>query len=552
MRFSKTWRFVIAIPLVFLALICLIVVLALLQIPSQKKFDGYSLPESLSTLEQNWSDDIRQQFHFTGFGSKIMPYDLFMNLEQATSDVLLSDNQLMKALGFITQDKAANNPDGLPVGFTHTGTGWIGISCAACHTGLLSFEGTRYLIDGAPGMLNFSQFESEISTALNAHLNDHEKFQRLAQRMGAASEKEQQSLKNVIEARATFFDRRLYTNRVDVDYGYGRLDAFGRIFNAVTSAALEMPENYHQPDAPVSIPMLWDASHFDLVQWNGSAPNKNPGPLGQNVTTALAVYGEINMLEKGWGYKSSVDIVELGYIQSKLYDLMSPKWDESIFGDINDALAEKGKNIYVEQCKACHELIDDRDPKRKIRAKLVDTKLIGTDPLMAKNFATFTSKTGPLEGKDLAIVAGETFGEEAATINVVINATIGAILRRPIDTITAYVTEDADVYSAKLDLTRQAYKARPLNGIWATGPFLHNGSVPTIYDLLKGEEERPKQFYVGGSELDAKHLGMRHDNQDNTSLFDTSLPGNANTGHTIATSLRDEDKWALIEYLKTL
>ncbi len=56
-----------------------------------------------------------------------------------------------------------------------------------------------------------------------------------------------------------------------------------------------------------------------------------------------------------------------------------------------------------------------------------------------------------------------------------------------------------------------AYKVRPLDGIWATLPYLHNGSVPTVCDLLSPVAERPKTFYTGGRESDPVKLGLKTD-----------------------------------------
>ena len=75
-----------------------------------------------------------------------------------------------------------------------------------------------------------------------------------------------------------------------------------------------------------------------------------------------------------------------------------------------------------------------------------------------------------------------------------------------------------------------AYKPRPLGGIWATAPFLHNGSVPTIYDLLSPVESRPKQFRVGSREFDTGKLGLKQAG-DPYWIFDTSKDGNSNRGH---------------------
>lgn len=100
----------------------------------------------------------------------------------------------------------------------------------------------------------------------------------------------------------------------------------------------------------------------------------------------------------------------------------------------------------------------------------------------------------------------------------------------------------------KLDTAQ--YRARPLNGIWATGPFLHNGSVPTLEDLLMPQDQRPTTFRVGDSVLDPKAVGFVE--PEDGFVLDTTKAGNANSGHSYGTTLSDVDKAALIEYLKTL
>ena len=96
-----------------------------------------------------------------------------------------------------------------------------------------------------------------------------------------------------------------------------------------------------------------------------------------------------------------------------------------------------------------------------------------------------------------------------------------------------------------------AYKARPLNGIWASSPYLHNGSVPTLYDLLRPAAARPKRFAVGRWQFDPKKVGYVSDGELPW-VYDTAMTGNHNSGHEYGTSLSDDDRWALVEYLKTL
>jgi hypothetical protein len=96
------------------------------------------------------------------------------------------------------------------------------------------------------------------------------------------------------------------------------------------------------------------------------------------------------------------------------------------------------------------------------------------------------------------------------------------------------------------------YRARPLNGIWATGPFLHNGSVPTLMDLLRPTVERPATFIVGNSDFDPVNIGFTEPMDGTGFRIDTQTPGNANTGHEYGVTLSEADKLALLEYLKSL
>ncbi len=116
-------------------------------------------------------------------------------------------------------------------------------------------------------------------------------------------------------------------------------------------------------------------------------------------------------------------------------------------------------------------------------------------------------------------------------------------------------------YVAKLTAAAETnqgpfYKARPLDGIWATAPYLHNGSVPNLYQLLLPAAQRDTTYHVGGThEFDPKNVGFVTAPSAGSFLFDTSLPGNSNRGHddpTYGTGLSEEQRWELVEYLKTL
>jgi hypothetical protein len=98
--------------------------------------------------------------------------------------------------------------------------------------------------------------------------------------------------------------------------------------------------------------------------------------------------------------------------------------------------------------------------------------------------------------------------------------------------------------------------------VWATPPYLHNGSVPNLFALLSPVSERPKVFYLGNKQYDPIKLGLNTDPLDGATEFDTNLPGNSNAGHefndgpkgngVIGRKLSEEERYQIIEYLKTL
>ena len=96
------------------------------------------------------------------------------------------------------------------------------------------------------------------------------------------------------------------------------------------------------------------------------------------------------------------------------------------------------------------------------------------------------------------------------------------------------------------------------SGIWATAPYLHNGSVPNLTELLKPAkreglnegEYRKERFHVGSTRYDTKNVGFVEDAA--SPVFDTTIDGNKNTGHEFGVDLTAQQKLDLIEYLKSL
>lgn len=302
-------------------------------------------------------------------------------------------------------------------------------------------------------------------------------------------------------------------------------------------------------------------------------------------------------------FKSSVDLFNLQRLESHLTTLISPQWpfcrnnntgeyylpngpaslpvDKRACADedirISREMSEKGKVIYAQRCQSCHDVI-----QRDAWDRLVISKMVGikhpetTDETMALNGVTYSGKSGNLKDTYQDTEVGKVVvREDTPVVQILTSATKGVIgtadpdkwwPRRIYEWLYSLVMSLVDnpvETSVKAgfyepDTTAQpynsllAYRARSLNGIWATAPYLHNGSVPTLYDLLKCADDRPTTFITGSREFDPVKVGLKSDGYDGFE-FDTSLAGNSNKGHEYgACDLTHDDRMNLVEYMKTL
>jgi len=539
-----------------------------------------AVPENVTYLDQNWTNKDRAYFYFADQGSRLFPYDYFLNLEQADSNTLFRGEENMRRLGFLPAPESKYNPDGLPVGFARNHN-HIGLTCAACHTQQISYKDETVHIDGGQGFLHLDQFLAELTDAIKATVDDPEKFNRFQLRVfGERASLEQ--IRMLHEYMNLEYDKlvvHLIRNGSDVPAGHARLDAFGAILNqALLATGVE--NNSNPSTAPTSIPYIWDTPQHDYVEWNGSQSNTGAGALLRNIGEVIGVFGDVKTETTNWmglidgGYASSIEAAELRSLEEKVGQLHSPTWPDG-FPKIDESLAKQGRGLYEQHCVQCHLDIDRADPKRLIQARMSTLDEIQTDPMMAENAIGFTGKSGKFEGRAKYYFAGDPLPAEAPAIDIANNLMLGVLKNNPLQ---AYLAKKGSltvghpdvVYPPKYvnghvvtkgtEVAREnllAYKARPLNGVWTSAPFLHNGSVPNLYQLLLPANERLKQFSLGSHEFDPVSVGYMQDSYDSTFLFDTTLPGNSNAGHEYGTgkygpALTDEERWALIEYIKTL
>ena len=201
-------------------------------------------------------------------------------------------------------------------------------------------------------------------------------------------------------------------------------------------------------------------------------------------------------------------------IQSYFKSLTPPKYPFSV----DRAKAEAGQAIFAKTCAKCHGTYG---PGGEYPNRIVELKEIGTDPARA----------------------------------------LGIVPRFVAHYNATWFAEEFPV-----DEEMIGYQAPPLDGIWATAPYLHNGSVPTLATLLKSSD-RPARFYrppstdfvhydqenVGWTfEIPANSSGLTAPADKSRSLFDSSRFGLGNGGHTFGDRLTDDDRRNLLEYLKTL
>lgn len=400
--------------------------------------------------------------------------------------------------------------------------------------------------------------------------------------------------------------------------GPGRLDAIGLIYKRMTAEAhATKPSLNSGPEAPVNYPFLWNSHQQDKVQWNGVIPNDiwlggiNIAALARNAGEVLGVFPDINVTTLPFGgmdgllspgYYSSLNIQNLVTLEESLYSLKAPVWPTS-WPAPDPARVERGRQLYAQECAGCHTPLDRNDLTTKLKVSMGylathDGKPgIGTDPWMACNTVTTTANTGVMKGmyvspfKNTGSVAplNTLMGNRAYSADLLIAQPLQAILAQkgtvifdtilqgPVNIAVALVQAlglsdppffpqtvepnepPTDVAARKqaclnIEDPRMAYKGRPLNGIWATAPYLHNGSVPTLYDLLLPPEERPKTFYTGSTEFDPVRVGyVSTAGGKNTFRFDTTVEGNLNGGHDYGNAqLTDEQRWDLVDYMKTL
>jgi len=300
------------------------------------------------------------------------------------------------------------------------------------------------------------------------------------------------------------------------DFGPGRADDWD-----VARAQLFAPEWALPLTSPLSFPPIWN---LDDIPWLHYDNNTN-SVMQRNVGQALGTGAPFEMQTHG----STIDPRSLRQAEDLARKITPPEWPADVLGPIDAALADRGQAIFAERCAACHE---GEAPGSAPGDKRYDRDAIGTDTNRLTSFET------PLDGK--------LFSEQ-----------FPPVLDRFVSWSMANDGIGPEEAAALIGpapewRTTGQWGTRSLRGVWATAPYLHNGSVPTIDDLLRPASERPTAFPIGTRAYDPARLGYLTEGTQGWT-FDTTQSGNANAGHEgteFGTDLGDDDRLALIEFLK--
>ena len=460
----------------------------------------------------------QNHFFYGSFGSDIsggIPLKVLQVLPHVFPEHLPegAESRDYTAFGFIQEPGKR-----MPIGFSirRQFIDYAGLNCAACHTGAVreTRDDEPRVIPGMPANTVdlLSYFEFLFQSAADKRFTSQKILE--AMREEGIAEPLDGIIYPLVVPRmkeGLLEQRDRLEPFLGPDYpswGPGRVNTFDPFkFDQFHSYYEDQDQTIEETYGIVDNPSVWNQAKRDSLwlHWDGN----NNSAIERNFSAAIAAGAA----------PQDMDVNSLLRIQNWLDSLPAPDYPYAIDED----LAQRGESIYQTHCADCHSYQGERV------GRVVPIEEIGTD-------------------------------------------------RHRLDSYTGFLLNVQKKYTAGYEWqfehfrNTNGYANRPLDGIWARAPYLHNGSLPTMRDLLRPVEERPDAFTRGSTVYNRQELGFVHQELSARSdsvyvrpdgspytgtsfIYDTSLPGNDNKGHTgpgYGTELSTEKKQALIEYLKTL
>ncbi|HET7217111.1 MAG TPA: di-heme-cytochrome C peroxidase [Vicinamibacterales bacterium] len=546
------------------------------------------LKASIAAIGENGlTPQDRASFYHLSEGGELFPLDwaLALEVETPVADGTVQVRPFLDDIeryGLLADGKHQGNPYGLPVGVSlarakTTGVEMIGLNCSACHVGQVQYQNHAVRVDGAGNMVLVNKFLQDLATETERTMKAPHRLARFWERLreirrerraggvdapAAEDERVMRRLAHLFTSNRGLLEAQVNALRnvptlarsiaISTQEGYGRLDAFGigrdELFGAIGANSLPA-------DAPVSIPHVWGMEYTGWLQWGANTNSV----MERNIGQALGV----GALLDAKTFESTVRLDNLHTLEGLAYKITPPTWPDA-FPPIDQARAETGRGLFYKYCAGCHETFKTDGQMRTYQLFPLDE--VGTDPMTAINYE-----------RQVQLKDGSTAYFPDAALDLIVKVKTRAYEDLKLDAKTIAEWEQRAVRKGpQWDPTfrapllqserfadtkgRRVYRAKTLVGIWATAPFLHNGSVPTIYDLLRPAADRPVSFPTGQREYDPAKLGLQTDPSKFTLppglipfTFDTRLRGNWNTGHewNFYPTLTDDLRYAIIEFLKT-
>ena len=258
-------------------------------------------------------------------------------------------------------------------------------------------------------------------------------------------------------------------------------------FGLLSASLLNAP----QPYSPIKFGLVWNVDKRTWVHWDGNTKS----PIARNLLASLGLGAPLH------GKRADLIFADVKRQTDLSEKIQPPKYPFKI----NQVAAKRGEALFHTNCNSCHG-----GPESDKR--LYPVSEIGTDPHRAE---MFTQKLADDFNRFLAELEAEGY-------------------------------EPPKEFGVR---STGKYWAATLSGVWARAPYLHNGSVRTMQELLTPPEQRAKSFRRGSRTYDDRALGYT---DEGAYVLDTAGSGNSNSGHNYGTTLSKGEKTDLIEYLKTL
>ena len=440
--------------------------------------------------------DPAEHFKYGSIGSEEragVPYWIWMVLPDVFSEHLPEGSgDGYERFGFVYE---AQSPKGRPIGtsYREDPIPMLGLNCAVCHTGVLD---------------NPEQAEPEVILGMPAHQFDLQSYLRFLFAVGNDPRFDADHLIPAIQA-------------VNPDFGWLESQMYRRFVIPRTKNGLLDEERLfawmkHLPAFGPGRVDTFNPYKFNIFEMDDGDPHVGtadfPPLWNQALKEGMWLHWDGNndsVMERnrsaaiGAGASpESLDTASLDRVAEWMAQLSPPSFPRE---RIDDERARSGAGVYAQHCAKCHSFGGE------LVGAVTGIADIGTDPERLKSF-------------DDAL---------AAQMN-----TLGS----------------GQPWQFSRFRMTNGYANMPLDGVWLRAPYLHNGSVPTLRDLLTPPEERPTTFYRGYSAYDYENVGFVSTGAAAEAAgfrFDVTARGNGNEGHRYGTDLDSDQIAALIEYLKT-